>query len=183
MFQAFSRPSSRAQCLQWRPLVLPSYRGDCAVFVVGPAGPTTNTARLPPRYEGKTRGCHCSHWAPDDGGKTPETCWAVNKRQDNKLKNCCIWLVIYLNANLYYPCNRQEGTILKSFSSPTVLARQLQEVVYVSRNCNTANTENSNLTVATKLNLGTTRIRILQGKCARQGRRQKKSIQEIKDLK
>jgi len=25
------------------------------------------TARLSPRYEGKTRGCHCSHWAPDDG--------------------------------------------------------------------------------------------------------------------
>jgi hypothetical protein len=31
------------------------------------------------------------------GGKTPETYWAVNKRQDNKLENCCIWLVIYLN--------------------------------------------------------------------------------------
>jgi hypothetical protein len=31
------------------------------------------------------------------GRKMPETCWAVNKRQDNKLKNCCIWLVIYLN--------------------------------------------------------------------------------------
>jgi hypothetical protein len=31
------------------------------------------------------------------GGKTPETCWAVNNRQDNKLENCCIWLVIYLN--------------------------------------------------------------------------------------
>jgi hypothetical protein len=30
------------------------------------------------------------------GGKTPETCRAVNKRQDNKLKNCCTWLVIYL---------------------------------------------------------------------------------------
>ena len=30
-------------------------------------GPTTNTARLSPRYEGKTRGCHCSHWAPDNG--------------------------------------------------------------------------------------------------------------------
>jgi hypothetical protein len=30
-------------------------------------------------------------------GKTPETCWAVNKRQYNKLKNCCIRLVIYLN--------------------------------------------------------------------------------------
>jgi hypothetical protein len=30
-------------------------------------------------------------------GETPETCWAVNKRQDNKLENCCIWLMIYLN--------------------------------------------------------------------------------------
>ena len=34
------------------------------------------------------------------GGRTPETCWAVNKRQDNKLKNCLIWLVIYLNFML-----------------------------------------------------------------------------------
>ena len=31
------------------------------------------------------------------GGKTPETCWAVNIHQDNKLKKCCIRLVIYLN--------------------------------------------------------------------------------------
>ena len=31
------------------------------------------------------------------GGKTPETCWAVNKRQDNKQKNCYIRLVTYLN--------------------------------------------------------------------------------------
>jgi hypothetical protein len=37
------------------------------VFVVGPVGPTTNTARLSPRNEGKTRGCYCSHWPPDDG--------------------------------------------------------------------------------------------------------------------
>jgi hypothetical protein len=37
------------------------------LVVVGPAGPTTNTTRLSPRYEGKTRGCHCSNWAPDDG--------------------------------------------------------------------------------------------------------------------
>jgi hypothetical protein len=34
------------------------------------------------------------------GGKTPETCWAVNKRQDNKLKNYCIRLVIYLNCTM-----------------------------------------------------------------------------------
>ena len=60
MFRAFSRPLSGAQWLQWQPLVLPSYRGDSrTVFVVGPAGPTTNTARLSLRYEGKTRGCHC----------------------------------------------------------------------------------------------------------------------------
>jgi hypothetical protein len=32
------------------------------------------------------------------GEKTPETCWAVNKWQDNKLKNCCIRLMIYLNC-------------------------------------------------------------------------------------
>ena len=35
--------------------------------IVVTAGPTTNTARLSPRHEGKTRGCQCSHWAPDDG--------------------------------------------------------------------------------------------------------------------
>ena len=33
------------------------------------ADPTTNTSRLSPRFQGKTRGCHCSHWAPDDGCK------------------------------------------------------------------------------------------------------------------
>jgi hypothetical protein len=38
-----------------------SVNSNRAVFVVGPAGPTTNTARRSPRYEGKTRGCHCSH--------------------------------------------------------------------------------------------------------------------------
>jgi hypothetical protein len=36
------------------------------------------------------------------GGKTPETCWAVNKRQDNKQKNCCIRLVIYLNCTMMH---------------------------------------------------------------------------------
>ena len=35
-------------------------------------------------------------------GKTPETCWAVNKLQDNKLKNCCIRLVIYLNCTIMH---------------------------------------------------------------------------------
>jgi hypothetical protein len=34
------------------------------------------------------------------GGKTLESCWAVNKRHDNKLKNCCNWLVIYLKLRI-----------------------------------------------------------------------------------
>jgi hypothetical protein len=62
-----------------------------------PAGPTTKTARLSPRYKGKSRDCYCSYELLMMGGRTPETCWAVNKRQDNKLENSCIWLVIYLN--------------------------------------------------------------------------------------
>jgi hypothetical protein len=36
------------------------------------------------------------------GEKTPETCWAENKRQDNKLENFYIWLVIYLNCTMMH---------------------------------------------------------------------------------
>ena len=89
MFRAFSRPSSWAQWLQWQSLVLPSYRGDSrAVFMVGydtKVKPEAATAVIE---------------LPMMGGKTPETCWAVNKRQDNKLKNCCIRLVIYLDCTM-----------------------------------------------------------------------------------
>jgi hypothetical protein len=97
MFRSFSRPSSGAQWLQWQPLVLPSYCGDSrAVFVVGPARPRTQHDCL-----------HDTKVKPEaatavielltKGGKTPETWWALNKHQDNKLKNFCIRLVIYLN--------------------------------------------------------------------------------------
>ena len=106
MFRAFSRPSSGAQWLQWWPLVLPSYRGDSrAVFVVGSAD-----------WPARPRTQHCYHHdtkvKPEAataviallmmGGETPKTCWAVNKRQDNKLENCCIWLVNYLNLTYFY---------------------------------------------------------------------------------
>ena len=41
------------------------------------------------------------------GGKTPETCWAVNKRQDNKLENCVHQVgdlfQLYDNARTYKP--------------------------------------------------------------------------------
>jgi hypothetical protein len=36
------------------------------------------------------------------GRKTPETCWAVNKRQNNKLKNFCFRLVIYSNCTMMH---------------------------------------------------------------------------------
>jgi hypothetical protein len=39
------------------------------------------------------------------GGKAPKTCSAVNKCQDNKLENCCIWLVIYLNCTMMLGLN------------------------------------------------------------------------------
>ena len=97
MFRAFPRPPSGAQWLQWQPLVLPSYRGDSrAVFVVGPARRQTQH-----HYHHNTKVKPEAATAVIEllmmGGKMPETCWAVNKRQDNKLKNCCIRLVIYLN--------------------------------------------------------------------------------------
>ena len=106
MFRAFSRPSSEAQWLQWQPLVLPSYRGDSrAVFVVGPVG-------RPARPRAQHDYYHDTKVKPEAaiaviellimGGKTPETCWAVNKRQHNKLENCCIWLVIYLNCTMMH---------------------------------------------------------------------------------
>jgi hypothetical protein len=43
------------------------------------------------------------------GAKTPETCRAVNKRQDNKLKNCGIRLASYLN------CTMMHGLINRKF--------------------------------------------------------------------
>jgi hypothetical protein len=53
------------------------------------------------------------------GGTTPETCWAVNKRQDNKLENCCIWLVIYLKCYLTWQpavCAQLQGKVAQEVS-------------------------------------------------------------------
>jgi hypothetical protein len=48
------------------------------------------------------------------GGKTPEACSAVNKRQDNKLENCCIWLVIYLNCTMMHGITNLKETHITS---------------------------------------------------------------------
>jgi hypothetical protein len=106
MFREFSRPSSEAQWLQWQPLALPSYRGDSrAVFVVGPVGPPARP-RTQHDYHQDTKVKPEAATAVNEllmmDGKTPETCWAVNKAQDNELKNCCINLVIYLNCTMMH---------------------------------------------------------------------------------
>ena len=46
------------------------------------------------------------------GGRTTETCWAVNKRQDDKLENCCIWLVIYLNCTMMHGLTNVKQSML-----------------------------------------------------------------------
>jgi hypothetical protein len=90
MFRASSRPSSGAQQL----------RGDSSVVGCGWAGWPDHDQQ------------HCYHHTPKVkpeaatavvallmmGGRTPETCWAVNKHQVMNLRNCCIWLLIYLNS-------------------------------------------------------------------------------------
>jgi hypothetical protein len=59
-------------------------------------------------------------------GKTPETCWTVNKRQDNKLGNCCIWLVIYLNFTMMH-----ELTNLKKLYTTLPMARAIFVVITI----------------------------------------------------
>ena len=57
------------------------------------------------------------------GGKTRETCWAVNNLQDNKLENCCIWSVIYLNCTMMHGLtnfklkNKQASVLLSKLKS------------------------------------------------------------------
>jgi hypothetical protein len=85
---------------------LPSYHGDShAVVVVGPADQPA-WPRTQHDYHHDTKVEPEAATTVTEllmmGGKTPETCWAVNKRQDNKLKNCCIRLVIYLNCTMMH---------------------------------------------------------------------------------
>jgi len=90
MFRASSRPSSKAQQLQWQPLVLSLGRGGGSAVGRGQASRPDHDQQ------------HCHHHAPTVkpvvellmmGVRTPKTCWAVHKRQVISLRNCCILLV------------------------------------------------------------------------------------------
>jgi hypothetical protein len=105
MFRAFSRPFSGAQRLQWQLLVLPSFRGDSrAVFEDEPVIPARPQTQHDCHHDKKVKPVAATAVIEllMMGGKMHETCWAVNKRQDNKLKNCCIRLVIYLNCTMMH---------------------------------------------------------------------------------
>jgi len=67
-----------------------------------PAGPTTNNSTTHHDTMVKPEAATAVIDLLMMVGKTPETCWAVNKRQDNKLENSCIWLVIYLNCTMMH---------------------------------------------------------------------------------
>jgi hypothetical protein len=100
MFQASSLPSSGAQQLQQQTLVLPSERSDSSAVGRSRADRSDHDQQ------------HCYHHAPTVkpeaatavvellkmGVRTPETCWAVHKRQLINLRNCCIWLVDLFGA-------------------------------------------------------------------------------------
>jgi len=81
MIWAFSHPSSGAH--------------DCSsslwlyLRIVVRAVPRSWSGQLSPRYEGKTRGCYCSHELLMMGRRTPKTCWAVNKQV--RIKN---WKIV-----------------------------------------------------------------------------------------
>ena len=97
------------------------------VFVVGPARQQTqNIYHHDTRVKPEAATAVIELLMMD--GKTPETCWAVNKRQDNKQENCCIWLVIYLN------CNTLLGSIFCSVSGRIILAITLENRTWKTRN-------------------------------------------------
>ena len=61
------------------------------------------------------------------GGRTPETWWAVNKRQDNKLENCCIWLVIYLNCTMMHGLTNLKYYLQVSLDCITLPANRITD--------------------------------------------------------
>jgi hypothetical protein len=68
------------------------------------------------------------------GERTPETCWAVNKRQYYKLQTCCIWLVIYLNCTMMHGFTNLKFTVFLflwwSYGSCTRFITNRREVGY-----------------------------------------------------
>jgi hypothetical protein len=71
-------------------------------FIYGQLARPRPTALLSPRSEGKPEAATAVVELLMMGVRMPETCWAVNKRQVKYWRNCCIWLVIYLNCMMMH---------------------------------------------------------------------------------
>jgi hypothetical protein len=99
MFRASSCPSSGATTTAVAASGLPLEYDDSNAVGHGRAGRPDHEQQHSYHYDTKVKPEATSSVIEllMMGGKTPETCRAVNKRQDNKLKICCIRLVIYFN--------------------------------------------------------------------------------------
>jgi len=60
------------------------------------------TTLQPPLFNVKTRSSYCSCMFLMMSWKTPETCWAIHKRQVINLWNCCILLVDLFESLICY---------------------------------------------------------------------------------
>ena len=104
----YTPPIIRSLKLHWQPLAFHTWKVVCtcswwtlsghsilcpdtsSVGAVGrgrAAARPQPTALLPPRSNGKTRGCYCSCWAPDDGREDARNMF---RRQVINLRNCWI---------------------------------------------------------------------------------------------
>jgi hypothetical protein len=96
-------PIIRSLKLHWQPLVFHTWKVVCTCswwtlsgtvycawhkfcwccWAVARPRPT---ALLPPRSNGKTRGCYCSCWVPDDGRKDARNMFSRTQTSSNKLE-------------------------------------------------------------------------------------------------
>jgi len=86
------------------------------------------TALLPPRSNGKTRGCYCSCWAPDDGREDARNMLSCTYTSSNKLEELLHlvgWFIRIPFNNLrknqmYFICLRKKSDTLQSLSPTDV---------------------------------------------------------------
>ena len=111
MFLAFPRPSSGAHdCSSSLWFYL---RIVVTVVLFSWSGRPARTGKqLPPRSNGKPRGCHCSRWAPDDRREDARNMLSCKKTSSNKLEKFLhlvgwfIWIVQIFIVHLTFmgPC-------------------------------------------------------------------------------
>jgi hypothetical protein len=82
-------------------VLTPIIRGSIAVAASGFYRWSVVVALLPPRYNGKTRGCYCSRWAPDDGREDARNTLSCKQTSCNKLEKL-FYLVGWFIWNVWW---------------------------------------------------------------------------------